>query len=392
MQDGLAIGILGGGQLGMMTSMAARAMGFRTAALDPDPNAPAMRAVDIAFPAEYTDAASAKGMAEECSVITYEFENIDPTVVEAVEEVCPVFPSSRVLRCTRHRIKEKEAVKGVAAEAGIAVEPYRSVHDFKSMEKAIEAIGVPAVLKTVTSGYDGKGQAVIRNLSAWRQAFESLYSKAVELVLEPFVPFHKEISVIVARDGRMDPPKKMFFPVAENIHKSGILDMTIAPARISGRIAERAKKAAGLIADALDVTGLLAVEMFLTENGEVLVNELAPRPHNSGHFTLDACRTSQFEQLTRILAGFPMGDVQQHSPAVMVNLMGELWLDHKQGEPNWAKALSYPGVSLHLYGKAEPRKGRKMGHITALANTVEEAEGNALEAREGAAECRSRAH
>ncbi len=372
------IGIFGGGQLGMMTAMAAITMGYRIAVLDPDPNAPAMQLANIKFISDYHDIDAVKRMAQTCDVLTYEFENITLESIESAEDITPVFPSSAVLRCARHRAKEKQLI----TLAGGKVAPYCVVTDLASMERAIQTIGVPSVLKTTTSGYDGKGQEVIKQLYDWRMSFEKLYSKSKELILEKCISLEKEISVIVSREGRLSPFRKCFFPIAQNLHKEGILDVTTAPADIKRALADNARTVAGNIADALDVTGLLTVEMFISTEGELLVNELAPRPHNSGHFTIEGCVTSQFQQLVRILTGNPMGDVTQRGCATMVNLLGDLWLDCEPQQPNWSGVLSFPSVYLHLYRKSQVRRGRKMGHITAIANSVEEANKKAKMSRE----------
>jgi 5-(carboxyamino)imidazole ribonucleotide synthase len=376
LRPGALMGILGGGQLGRMTAMAAKQMGYRIAVLDPDPDSPAMQIADRKFVAKYTDRDAARDLARACDVVTYEFENINAETAEAVADLKQLLPSDGVLRITQHRVREKEAMRA----SGVATAPFRPITSQSELREAVSEIGLPAVMKTATSGYDGKGQVVIQEESQVAAAYEQLRRLSPMHIYERYVPFKMEISVIVGRDvsGR-----RLAFPASENIHADSILDVSIAPARVGQAVADDARGLAYGIAEHLGLVGLLAVEMFVTEDDELLVNELAPRPHNSGHYTIDACRTSQFQQLARIMAGLPMGSVEMPRPAVMVNLLGDVWLD-SDAEPDWAGALSLPGVSLHLYGKKEPRRGRKMGHLTAVAADVEVALERSLEARERA--------
>ena len=356
------IGIIGGGQLGRMIAIAARQMGYRIAVLDPDPDSPGAQVADRLVEAQYSDRDAARDLARMCDVLTYEFENVDADAVEAAMELTPLIPSGSVLRTAQNRVLEKGALK----RHGLPTADYRAIASEEQYRAALREIGGPWVLKTATSGYDGKGQAVIREPDAG-EAYRELKDRSPALILERFVPFRLELSVICARDraGEM-----VTFPPSENIHVNGILDTSIVPARVEQRIATRAAELARSVAEALDVKGLVAVEMFLTEDDELLINELAPRPHNSGHYTIDACRTSQYEQLVRVMCGLPIGSVDMPRPAVMVNLLGDVWMD-TGGSPDWAAALSVPGTSLHLYGKSEARPGRKMGHITAVADSVE---------------------
>ncbi len=373
---GARIGIIGGGQLGRMLALAARQMGYRIIVLDPDPDSPAAQVADDVIVAKYSSRDAARELARNSDVLTYEFENVDAESVEAAAEITPLRPSDRVLRTAQHRVREKEALTA----GGFPVAKFWPVANESEFTRAVGDLGVPAVLKTATMGYDGKGQAVIRSEDEAEQAFQALGGGRNQLVLERFVPFKMEVSVICARDGS---GRTVTFPCSENVHVDGILDVSIAPARVSPGVAEAASQLAAGIAEALDVVGLIAVEMFVTQDDALLVNELAPRPHNSGHYTMDACRTSQFEQLARILCGLPMGSVDMPRPAVMVNLLGDAWED-AGGQPDFASALAVQGVSLHLYGKAEARKGRKMGHITAVADDVETALANATAARDRA--------
>ena len=355
-----------------MIAIAAAHMGYRVTILDPDPNCPAAQVADdhIASPYEHRDAARELG--KRSDVVTYEFENVDAGAADAAGELAPVYPSSEVLRTAQDRILEKATLSAT----GFPVTPYRRVGSAEEFQAAIGAIGLPAVLKTARMGYDGKGQAVIESEAGADNAFER-FAGSGELVLERFVPFENELSVICARDadGNTRP-----FPCAENVHVNGILDLTIAPARVSQAVGKAAAELAAGIASHLGVVGLIAVEMFLTDDDRLLVNELAPRPHNSGHHTIEASRTSQYEQLVRALCGLPLGDVSMPLPAAMANLLGDVWLE-SGGQPDFAGALALSGVSLHLYGKAEVRSGRKMGHLTAVADHVEQARSQVIVAR-----------
>lgn len=375
LQPGSVIGIIGGGQLGRMTAMAARQMGYRIAVLDPDSDSPCAQIADHIVQAAYDDRDAALDLARKSDVLTYEFENVDADTAEAAGELTRLWPSGSVLRTAQNRVLEKGALN----RHGLPTADYRPVETLDQYLAALEAIKGPWVLKTATSGYDGKGQIVVKEADEGA-AFKELEGKSPALILERFIPFKLELSVVCARDhsGEM-----VTFPVSENIHVNSILDTSIVPARVEPHIAERAEDVARAVAEALDVRGLIAVEMFLTQDDEILINELAPRPHNSGHYTIEGCRTSQFEQLVRVLCGLPMGSVEMAQPAVMVNLLGDVWED-AGGTPDWSGALSVPSTSLHLYGKAEARKGRKMGHITARADTVEQALERANEARDRA--------
>ena len=369
---GSRIGIIGGGQLGRMIAIAAAHMGYSVTVLDSDPNCPAAQVADDHIASPYEDRDAARELGNRSDVVTYEFENVDAGAADAAAELAPVCPSSQVLRTSQDRILEKSTL----AAAGFPVTPYRRVGGSDELRAAIGTVGLPAVLKTARMGYDGKGQAVIESAAGADDAFERL-SGSGELILEQFVPFEKELSVICARDARGNTRP---FPCAENVHVNGILDVTIAPARVSDSVAASAAELAAEIATHLDLVGLLAVEMFLTKDGRLLVNELAPRPHNSGHHTIEACRTSQYEQLVRALCGLPLGDTSMPQPAAMANLLGEVWLE-SGGKPDFGGALSLSGVALHVYGKGEARPGRKMGHLTAVADHVEQARSQVLTAR-----------
>ena len=376
LNPGSTIGIIGGGQLGRMLAIAARQMDYRTVVLDPDPNCPTSQVADGQVTAAYASRDASMQLARSTDVVTYEFENVDADSVSAAAELKPVHPSPDVLRTAQHRLHEKNAL----LKAGIPVAPFRNVESLNDLKSASDALGYPMVLKTATQGYDGKGQVIITRAEDIEQSYEKLNKRRTELIVEQFIPFKMEISTICARtvDG-----KTATFPPSENIHSNHILDVSIVPARIDESVIENARSLAADIALQLDVVGLISVEMFVTKENEILVNELAPRPHNSGHYTMDGCDTSQFEQLVRVLAGMPIAEPKLHSPTVMVNLLGEVWED-TDGNPDWERALELPGVSLHLYGKSEARKGRKMGHINVVADTVEDALYIATESRDRA--------
>jgi 5-(carboxyamino)imidazole ribonucleotide synthase len=373
LNPGSTIGIIGGGQLGRMLAIAARQMDYKTIVLDPDPDCPAGQVADGQIVEAYESRSASKDLARAADVVTYEFENVDADSVSAAAELKPVHPSTSVLRTAQNRLHEKNAL----LKAGIPVSPFMSVRSLADLWGAATEIGYPMVLKTATMGYDGKGQINITRAEDVESSYDLLARDGAELIAEEFVPFTMEISAICARtaDGQT-----ATFPTAENIHLNHILDTSIVPARISADIESNARLLAADIAEQLDVVGLIAVEMFVTKENELLVNELAPRPHNSGHYTMDGCDTSQFEQLVRVLAGMPIAEPRLHSPTVMVNLLGEVWVD-TGGDPDWERTLDLPGVSLHLYGKAEARIGRKMGHINVVADTVEDALYIATEAR-----------
>ena len=376
LNPGSTIGIIGGGQLGRMLAIAARQMDYKTVVLDPESNCPAGQVADRVIRSEYSDLKASSELASLADVVTYEFENVDADSVSSAEKHKPVRPSSSVLRTTQNRLHEKKAL----LQAGIPVANFRKVDSLRDLEDAASVLGYPVVLKTATEGYDGKGQSIIDGERDLAISYDQLSARNVDLIVEQFVSFKAEVSTICART--IDGMTATFDP-AENIHRNHILDTSIVPARIDESVTDKARIIATDIAEKLDVIGLIAVEMFVTQENDILVNELAPRPHNSGHYTMDGCDTSQFEQLVRILAGMPITLPKLHSPTVMVNLLGEIWED-TDGNPDWQRALELPGVSLHLYGKSAARVGRKMGHINVVAETVEEALYIAVEARERA--------
>ena len=376
LNPGSTIGIIGGGQLGRMLAIAARQMDYKTVVLDPDSNCPAGQVADRVIRSDYSDLKASSELTTLADVVTYEFENVAADSVSSAEKHKPVRPSSSVLRTTQNRLHEKKAL----LQAGIPVANFRKVDSLRDLEDAASVLGYPMVLKTATEGYDGKGQSIIDGERDLAISYDQLSARNVDLIVEQFVSCKGEVSTICART--IDGMTATFDP-AENIHRNHILDTSIVPARIDESVTDKARIIATDIAEKLDVIGLIAVEMFVTQENDILVNELAPRPHNSGHYTMDGCDTSQFEQLVRILAGMPITLPKLHSPTVMVNLLGEIWED-TDGNPDWQRALELPGVSLHLYGKSAARVGRKMGHINVVAETVEEALYIAAEARERA--------
>ena len=366
---GSTIGVMGGGQLGRMFAIAARRMGYRVHTFSPDEDTPTGQLADREVAARYDDAEAVRDFARGVDVLTFEFENIPVQTVEWAAEHCEVRPSAAVLHTCQHRLREKEFLD----RAGIPLPGFMAVGSAGELAAAVAEIGLPAVLKTAAFSYDGKGQRKVMPGDSLVEAWAPFTGTSA--VLEQFVRFEKEISVIVARgaDGQT-----ATYPVCENVHRNHILDVTIVPASISPEAAAKARALAVEIAERLELVGLLAVEMFLLADGAILINELAPRPHNSGHFSFDASVTSQFEQQLRAVCGLPLGNTDSLRPAAMVNLLGDVWAG---GEPHWAAVLAMPDVKLHLYGKAEPRAGRKMGHLVAFGATVEEAERRALEAR-----------
>lgn len=355
---GSTIGLLGGGQLGRMLGLAGRAMGFRFVTLDPAEDAPAAAISDRHICAEFGDLQAAQELAQYADVVTYEFENVDASVAEKLCSATYVPQGSQLLHTTQHRLREKRAIEA----AGVPVAPYRPVTSLQSLEHAIEELGLPAVLKTVTGGYDGKGQWVIRQRSETEQAYDTLSKTGVELVLEQFIPFEKEISVVAARNAN---GQVQCFPTAENRHVDNILHTSVVPAHISREIDKQAQRIARQIADSLNVVGLIAVEMFVTAEESIYVNETAPRPHNSGHYTMEGCRTSQFEQHIRAICGWTLGDPASTMPVVMVNVLGE----HLELLEQWLERGEVPDqleMKVHLYGKTEARPKRKMGHVNIL--------------------------
>jgi len=358
---GATLGVLGGGQLGRMFALRARVMGYRVAVLEPDPRSPAGQVADEQIEAAYDDPDALALLADRCAAVTTEFENVPAGALAWLAERVPVHPSPAAVAITQERLAEK----GFLRDHGFATAAFAPVRSPDEVASAAAATGLPALLKTARLGYDGKGQAPVRSVEEGRAAFERL--GGVPCILERRLALECEVSVVLARgaDGTVAP-----FPVGENEHRDGILHTTTVPARVTPQLAAEAQRVAGEVATALGYVGVLGVELFVAEGGKLFVNELAPRPHNSGHYTLDACSVDQFELQVRTLCGLPLHRPALLSPCCMVNVLGDSW---RHGTPHWDRALARPGVRLHLYGKRDPRPGRKMGHLTCLAPSAEEA-------------------
>lgn len=358
---GSTLGMLGGGQLGRMFTIAARTMGYEVVVLDPDKESPAGKLATTHICADYSDQAALKEIANNCDAVTTEFENVPASTLEALAKNGPVRPGSKAVTIAQDRIHEKNFLR----DSGFSTAPFAVIQSFADLQKSISEIGTPAILKVSRFGYDGKGQFGINAESDIEKAWESLQGEAC--VLEQRMPLDIEVSVVLARgiEGEV-----LTYPVSENIHEGGILDVSVVPARIDKALEEKVTSMAKEIATALDYVGVMAVEFFIS-NGELLVNEIAPRPHNSGHYTLDACLTDQFEQQVRAVCGLPLGETTLLSPVVMINMLGDIW--HNGKEPKWQKLLDHPNVKLHLYGKREARPGRKMGHFNVLSSNIDDA-------------------
>lgn len=358
---GATIGVLGSGQLGRMFAMAARRMGYLVHTFSPETDTPTGQISDVEITASYEDLDAVRSFARGVDIMTFEFENIPSATLETVAEIVPVRPSGYALHTTQHRLREKKFL----SENGFPVTPFRHVRSLDELRSALQEIGTPSVLKTAGFGYDGKGQSKIVSPYDAEKAFSAVGGN--EAVLEAFVAFEREVSVVAARavSGEI-----VHYGLVENIHRNHILDISIAPAAVPQSVVNQAVAITTSLLEKLDIVGVLCVEFFLNPDGSLFVNELAPRPHNSGHFTIDACVTSQFEQQLRAVCGLPLGSAELISPAAMANLLGDIW---EGGEPNWPAACAFGGVKLHLYGKHEPRPGRKMGHMTARASTAEAA-------------------
>ena len=383
---GATLGILGGGQLGAMFAAAARRMGYRVEAISDVADCPAARFCDRLHVGDYADTEFLARAAAGLDVVTFEFENVPAAAGRLLADRLPVRPHPDVLFTTQDRAREK----GFLVRHGFACAPHRGVRSRAELDAAVAAIGLPAVLKTAAFGYDGKGQAKLAAPADVAAAWERLGtgpSGPRELVLEGWIDFDCEISVVAARG--LDGTVAAFTP-SRNAHANHILDVSSAPAGLADGVQAAATETACRILTALDVVGVACVEFFVTRSGQVLVNEIAPRTHNSGHLTIEACETSQFEQQVRAVCGLPLGSTRLVAPAAMANLLGDCWFADGAGaprEPDWAAALAVPGVRLHLYGKTEPRVGRKMGHLTALADSADEAVDAVVEARRRARRC-----
>jgi 5-(carboxyamino)imidazole ribonucleotide synthase len=356
---GATLGMLGGGQLGRMFTQAAQTMGYRVMVLDPDVNSPAGIIADEHLCAAYDDETALKTMADNCAAVTTEFENIPSTTLAFLEALTTVRPSSKALTSTQNRNVEKAFI----ASLGIQTAPFAPIKSTADIDALDGKIDFPAILKVATLGYDGKGQVPCASLEDVYTAFASLDEK--ECVLEQRISLEREISVVLARSEKGDITN---FPIAENVHVNGILHSTTVPSSVSTEQSQAAIQMANKIAKGLGYIGTMAVEFFVSTDGDIIANEIAPRPHNSGHYTLDACATSQFEQQVRMLCGLPSGDCDLTQPVVMINLLGDVW---GNSEPKWTVALNEPNLKLHLYGKKSARPGRKMGHFNVLSSSTE---------------------
>jgi len=355
---GATLGVLGGGQLGRMFVSAARTMGYSTVVLDPDKNSPAGLIADQHICCDYQDQDGLLQMAALCDAVTIEFENIPADSLKLLEQKIFVAPSSDVMEIAQNRGREKN----YAREAGLKTAEFETLYAVDDIEKAANIAGFPAILKLSSLGYDGKGQAIVNSIEDVKEKFVEFGS--VECVLEQKLDLKKEVSVILGRNAGGD---VSVFPVAENAHVNGILHTSTVPANIADEISEKAQQQAIALANAMNYVGVLTVEFFITDDNELVFNEMAPRTHNSGHYTLDATVTSQFEQQVRILCDLPAGDARLTSPVVMVNMLGDLW------PVKWNAILDQANIKLHLYGKQDARPGRKMGHYNVLAETAEQA-------------------
>jgi 5-(carboxyamino)imidazole ribonucleotide synthase len=351
---GATVGVLGSGQLGRMFAIAARRMGYRVHTFSPETDTPTGQVADLEITAPYQDVDRVREFARNVSVVTFEFENVPGEAAMAATECAPVRPAGSVLHVTQDRLREKTFL----TSNGLPVTAFAPVHSLADLRLAVAKLGCPLILKTSGFGYDGKGQTVIRDPQHADAAWDAI--SRCPAVLEKYVDFAMEVSVVAARgiDGSFT-----HYGVVHNEHHRQILDVTIAPASVAEKVQKDAIEITRVVLEKLDVVGVLCVEFFVTKDDRLLINELAPRPHNSGHFTFDASVTSQFEQQLRSVCGLPFGSTEQFQPAAMANLLGDIWMDRA---PNWAAACSFPNVKLHLYGKMQPRPGRKMGHLTAL--------------------------
>lgn len=358
---GATLGILGGGQLGQMFTLAARRMGYGVWVLDPDPDCPAAAVADRHLCARYDDFSALALLADHCAAVTAEFENVPASAMIYLEARIPVRPGSTALAIAQDRVREKTFFQ----DLGLEVAPFALLRQKDDVELVARKLSFPAILKTTRFGYDGKGQQNVTTASELPAAWASLNTP--EAILESRIKLVQEFSVVLARsvEGMM-----VFYPLAENRHHHAVLDLSIVPARIPEALQNQARQSAARIAEALNYVGVLAVEFFVEEEGRLLVNEMAPRPHNSGHYTIDACVSSQFDQQVRALCGLSLADIRLLSPVVMMNLLGDLW---EEGGPDWQKLFQHPQIKVHLYGKKEARPGRKMGHVNALSSDVERA-------------------
>ena len=364
------LGVMGGGQLGRMFAHAAQAMGYKVAVLEPSADCPAGQVAERLVQAGYDDSIALGQLAALCSAVTTEFENVPADSMNLLAQGSFVAPAGSCVAIAQDRVLEKRFFVDCAAKSGVLPAPHKVIASIEDID-AIDDDLLPGILKTVRMGYDGKGQVRVKSREDVRAAFESMGQ--VTCLLEKMLPLAYEVSVLTARgaDGQ-----SVVYPIAENVHRDGILFTTTVPGpNVSAECAQKAQDAARAIVAELGYVGVLCIEFFVLEDGSLVVNEMAPRPHNSGHYTIDACVTSQFAQQVRAMARLPLGDVRQHSPAVMLNILGDVWFDgDKVREPAWDRVLALPGAFLHLYGKDDPRRGRKMGHVTFVAPTLAEAQ------------------
>ncbi len=367
---GAALGLLGGGQLGRMFAMAARRMGYRVHAFSPEDDSPAGQVADLEVTASYEDLDALRAFARGVEVVTFEFENVPTEAIDAVEALAPVRPSAVALHMAQQRAREKTFL----ADRGVPTAAFAPAESFEELWDAVARVGTPAVVKTAAFGYDGKGQHKVTTPADVEQVWTAIGHQAA--IVEKFISLQTEVSIVAARgaDGEV-----ALYPPFENRHRDHVLDVTTVPAAIAPAVAKQAGEITRTILEELQYVGVLCVEFFLSTDGELLVNELAPRPHNSGHLTCDAAATSQFEQQVRAVCGLPLGSPDIPRPAAMANLLGDLWAE---GPPNWVAACRFADVKLHLYGKTDPRPGRKMGHLTAVASTVAEAQDRVIAARD----------
>ena len=370
------LGVMGGGQLGRMFVHAAQAMGFKVAVLEAASDSPAGQAADSLIAAGYDDAQALAELGQTCVAVTTEFENVPAASLQLLATHAFVAPAAACVAVAQDRIAEKRFLADCAARSGVPPALHKTIANAADID-AIDDLLLPGILKTVRLGYDGKGQVVVHTRDDVRAAFGAM--DGVTCLLEKMLPLAYEVSVLTARgaDGA-----SVVYPIAENVHRGGILFTTTVPGpNVSAESAAKAQQAARVIVEELGYVGVLCIEFFVLTDGSLIVNEMAPRPHNSGHYTIDACVTSQFAQQVRAMARLPLGEVRQHSPAVMLNILGDIWFDgdsdtgsdtgsNTQREPAWAELLALPGACLHLYGKEEARRGRKMGHVTFVASTL----------------------
>jgi len=365
---GATLGVLGSGQLGRMFAISGRRMGYRVHVLSPETDTPTGQVADVEVTASYDDLDAVARFAEQVDVVTFEFENVPLATVDVVNEKVPVRPAGRVLHTTQHRLREKTFLR----DHGFPVADFHAIGEVGDLEAVPEQL-LPGVLKTAAWGYDGKGQAKVTSRDQLNATWKNELKQ--EAILEKRINFEKEFSVVAARG--LDGTVECYTPI-ENIHVNHILDVSVSPGRLSEKATSEAMEIAKAVLTELDVVGVLCVEFFLAPGDTLLINELAPRPHNSGHLTIDAHVTCQFEQQVRTICGLPLGSTRQLRPAAMINLLGDIW---EPGTPDWAAACANPDLKLHLYGKREPRIGRKMGHMTVTADTIEAAIESAFAAK-----------